>query len=133
MSTLEGVLPKSNSGMWNSKMSLRLSAFLYGGRSEIPHCVRNRLRNLMKYNEIATPRPLQFLMVGVRNDKKGFGQHALYIDLKISSTSFSLMGPIAAIVYFFGLRYSVINSFICFSLTVRILLIISSIELVFFK
>jgi len=28
----------------------------------------------MKYNEIATPRPLQFLMVGVRNDKKGFGQ-----------------------------------------------------------
>ncbi len=77
MSTLEGVLPKSNSGMWNSKMSLRLSAFLYGGRSEIPHCVRNRLRNLMKYNEIATPRPLQFLMVGLRNDKKGFGQHAL--------------------------------------------------------
>ena len=46
------LLPKSNSGMWNSKMSLRLSAFLYGGRSKIPHCVRNRLRNLMKYNEI---------------------------------------------------------------------------------
>ncbi|MGB3478793.1 MAG: hypothetical protein WBB67_06505 [bacterium] len=33
----------------------------------------------MKYNEIATSRPLQFLMVGTRNDKKGFGQHALYI------------------------------------------------------
>jgi len=33
----------------------------------------------MKYNEIATPRPLQFLMVEVRNDKKGFGQHALDI------------------------------------------------------
>ena len=70
-------MPKSNSGMWNSKMSLRLSAFLYGGRSEIPHAVRNRLRNLMKYNEIATPRPLQFLMVGVRNDKKGCGYYAL--------------------------------------------------------
>ena len=56
----EGVLPKSNSGMWNSKMSLRGA---------------QRRGNLMKYNEIATPRPLQFLMVGVRNDKKGFGQH----------------------------------------------------------
>ncbi|NOR18264.1 hypothetical protein GQ543_11235 [candidate division WOR-3 bacterium] len=38
-----------------------------------------RRSNLMKYNEIATPRPLQFLMVGVRNDKSGFGQHALDI------------------------------------------------------
>jgi hypothetical protein len=34
----------------------------------------------MKYNEIATPRPLQFLMVRARNDKKGFGQHALNIQ-----------------------------------------------------
>jgi len=33
----------------------------------------------MKYNEIATPRPLQFLMVGVRNEKSGFEQHALDI------------------------------------------------------
>ena len=57
-----GVLPKSNSGMWNSKMSLR--------------GVKRR-SNLVKYNEIATPRPLQFLMVEVRNDKSGFGQHAL--------------------------------------------------------
>ncbi|MCK4252550.1 hypothetical protein KAX97_13970 [candidate division WOR-3 bacterium] len=38
-----------------------------------------RRSNLMKYNEIATPRPLQFLMVGLRNDKKRFGQHALEI------------------------------------------------------
>jgi len=64
MSNVEGVLPKSNSGMWNSKMSLREA---------------QRRSNLMKYNEIATPRPLQFLMVGARNDKKGFGQHALEI------------------------------------------------------
>jgi hypothetical protein len=63
-----------------TKMSLRLSAFLYGGRSEIPRRVRNRLRNLVKYNEIATPRPLQVLMVEVRNDKSGFGQHALNIQ-----------------------------------------------------
>ena len=62
MFSIKGVLPKSNSGMWNSKMSLRGA---------------QRRSNLMKYNEIATPRPLQFLMVGVRNDKKGFGQHAL--------------------------------------------------------
>ena len=39
-----------------------------------------RRSNLMKYNEIATPRPLQFLMVGARNDKYGFGQHALNIQ-----------------------------------------------------
>ncbi len=61
-------------------MSLRLSAFLYGGRSEIPRRVRNRLRNFMKYNKIATPRPVLFLMVEVRNDKEGFGQHALKIQ-----------------------------------------------------
>jgi len=62
MPNVKGVLPKSNSGMRNSKMSLRGA---------------QRRSNLMKYNEIATPRPLQFLMAGVRNDKKGFGQHAL--------------------------------------------------------
>ncbi len=39
-----------------------------------------RRSNLMKYNEIATPRPLQFLMVRARNDKKGFGQHAFEIQ-----------------------------------------------------
>jgi len=44
-----------------------------------------RRSNLMKYNEIATPRPLQFLMVGVRNDKKGFGQHALDIRQNLKS------------------------------------------------
>jgi len=68
-----------------------MSAFLYGGRSEIPHCVRNRLRNLMKYNEIATPRPLQFLMVGARNDKKGFEQHAFDIGQKTDSLYLSQM------------------------------------------
>ncbi len=29
-----------------------MSAFLYGGRSKIPYCARNRLRHLMKNNEI---------------------------------------------------------------------------------
>jgi hypothetical protein len=43
----------------------------------------------MKYNEIATSRPLQFLMVGARNDKKGFGQHALNIQHFFSSTAYS--------------------------------------------
>ncbi|MBA7478812.1 hypothetical protein ES707_14240 [subsurface metagenome] len=46
----------------------------------------------MKYNEIATPRPLQFLMVGVRNDKSGFGQHALEMRQKGDSLYFIATG-----------------------------------------
>jgi hypothetical protein len=65
MFMVKGVLPKSNSGPYNPKMSLRGT---------------KRRSNLMKNNEIATPRPLQFLMVGLRNDKYGFGQHALFIQ-----------------------------------------------------